>query len=61
MAKLIPARITPGGWLNACGMSAIVNYLIKRVEVYRDYKVHVDSNIDFEQFNGGLDIVTIAA
>ena len=42
-------------------MSAIVNYLIKRVEVYRDYKVHVDSNIDFEQFNGGLDIVTIAA
>ena len=39
----------------------IVNCLIKRVEVYRDYKLHIDFNIDFEQFNGGLDIVTFAA
>ena len=39
----------------------IVNCLIKRVEVYRDYKLHIDFNIDFEQFTGGLDIVTIAA
>ena len=38
----------------------IVNGLIKRVEVYRDYKLHIDFNIDFEQFCGGLDIVTIA-
>ena len=34
----------------------IVNCLIKRVEVCRDYKLHIDFNIDFEQFNGGLDI-----
>ena len=39
----------------------IVNCLIKRVDVYRDYKLHIDFNIDFEQFCGGLDIVTIAA
>ena len=39
----------------------IVNCLIKRVEVYRDYKLHIDFNIDFEQFSMGLDIVTIAA
>ena len=28
----------------------IVNCLIKRIEVYRDYKLHIDFNIDFEQF-----------
>ena len=39
----------------------IVNCLIRRVEVYRDYKLHIDFNIDFEQFSAGLDIVTIAA
>ena len=39
----------------------IVSCLIKRVEVYRDYKLHIDFNIDFEQFTGGLDIVAIAA
>lgn len=39
----------------------IVNCLIKRVEVYRDYKLHIDFNIDFGQFSMGLDIVTIAA
>ena len=39
----------------------IVNCLIKRVEVYRDYKLHIDFNIDFEQFSMGLDIVHIAA
>lgn len=39
----------------------IVNCLIKRVEVYRDYKLHIDFNIDFEQFSMGLDIVYIAA
>ena len=35
----------------------IVNCLIKRVDVYRDYKLH----IDIEQFSMGLDIVHIAA
>lgn len=35
----------------------IVNCLIKRVEVHRDYKLH----IDLEQFSLGMDIVTIAA
>lgn len=39
----------------------IVSSLISRVDVYRDYKLHIDFNIDFEQFIGGLDIVTIAA
>ena len=31
------------------------------VEVYRDYRLHIDFNIDFEQFSMGLDIVWIAA
>ena len=39
----------------------IVNCLISRVEVYRDYKLHIDFNIDFDQFSLGMDIVTIAA
>ncbi len=39
----------------------IVSCLISRVEVYRDYKLHIDFKIDFEQFSGGLDIVAIAA
>ena len=39
----------------------IVSCLIKRVDVYRDYKLHIDFNIDFAQFCEGLDIVTIAA
>ena len=37
----------------------IVNCLIKRVEVYRDYKLHIDFNIDLEQFV--LRFTTIAA
>lgn len=32
----------------------IVNCLIKRVEVYRDYKLHIDFNIDLEQFTTNL-------
>ena len=39
----------------------IVNCLIRRVEVYRDYKLHIDFNIDFAQFSLGLDIAEIAA
>ena len=39
----------------------IVNCLIKRIEVYRDYKLHIDFNIDFEQFSMGLDMISIAA
>ena len=35
----------------------IVGCLIKRVDVYRDYKLHIDFNIDFQQFSMGLDIV----
>lgn len=38
----------------------IVNCLIKRVEVYRDYKLHIDFNIDFEQFSLGMNIGEIA-
>ena len=39
----------------------IVSCLIRRVEVYRDYRMHIDFNIDFEQFSAGLDISAIAA
>ncbi|MBO5360586.1 MAG: ParB/RepB/Spo0J family partition protein [Clostridia bacterium] len=35
----------------------IVNCLIKRVEVYRGYKLKVEFNIDFEQFIAGIDKV----
>ena len=34
----------------------IVNCLIKRVEVYRDYKLHIDFNIDLEQFTTSITI-----
>ncbi len=30
--------------------------IINKVEVYRDYKLRIDFNIDFEQFQFGLDI-----
>ena len=39
----------------------IVSCLIRRVEVYRDYRLHIDFNIDLEQFSAGLDISAIAA
>ena len=39
----------------------IVSCLIRRVEVYRNYRLHIDFNIDFEQFSAGLDISAIAA
>ena len=40
----------------------IVNCLIKRVDVYRDYKIHVDFAIDLEQFGMGTeDIIAIPA
>ncbi len=39
----------------------IVNCLIRRIEVYRDYKLHIDFNIDFEQFSLGLDIEVLVA
>ena len=38
----------------------IVSYLIKRVEVYRDYKLHIDFNIDLEQFSLGADVMVAA-
>ena len=34
----------------------IVNCLIKRIDVYRDYRVHIDWGIDFDQFQFGLDL-----
>lgn len=37
----------------------IVNCLIKRVDVYRDYKIHVEFAIGLEQFNCGLDQMLI--
>ena len=33
----------------------VVGYLIKRVEVGNNYKLHIEMNINFEQFNIGLD------
>ena len=38
----------------------IVNCLIRRIEVYRGYKLHVDFNIDFTQFDLGLAMVEVA-
>ena len=35
----------------------IVNCLIRRIDVYRDYRLHIDFNIDLEQFGLGLDII----
>ena len=34
----------------------IVSCLIKRIDVYRDYRVHIDWGIDFDQFQFGLDL-----
>ena len=34
----------------------IVNCMIKRVEVFRDYKLNVEFNFDLNQFLHGLDI-----
>lgn len=34
-----------------------VNYLIKRIEVSRGYKLNIEFNIDFEQFIVGIDKV----
>ena len=39
----------------------IVSCLIRRVDGYRGYRVHIDFNIDFKQFSLGLDIAEIAA
>ena len=39
----------------------IVNCLISRVEVTRNYKLHVDFNIDLDQFSLGIDIPPTAA
>ena len=39
----------------------IVNCLIKRVDVYRDYKIHVEFAIGLEQFNCGLNQILIPA
>lgn len=35
--------------------------LTSRIEVYRDYKLHIDFNIDLNQFSLGMDITTNAA
>lgn len=48
------AEIYDGASLEAKKM--IINCLIKRVEVYRDYKLHIDFNIDLEQFTENLTI-----
>ncbi len=39
----------------------IIGCLIKRIEVYRGYKLHIDFNIDFEQFSLGMDVNKIMA
>ena len=38
----------------------IVSCLIKRAEVYWDYKLHIDFNIDLEQFSLGADVMVAA-
>ena len=38
----------------------IVNCLIRRVDVYRGYKLHIDFNFDYRQFVEGLDCIEAA-
>ena len=50
------------GWSELYELAAIetkkmiVNALIRRIDVYRGYRVHIDFNIDFDQFRYGLDL-----
>ncbi len=50
------------GWSKLYELAAIetkkmiVNALIRRIDVYRGYRVHIDFNIDFDQFRYGLDL-----
>ena len=39
----------------------IVNCLIKRVEVFKGYEVHVEFNIDYQQFCSGVEPTEIVA
>lgn len=39
----------------------VVNCLIGRIEVFRDYKLHIGFKIDPEQFSLGIDIPAVAA
>ncbi|MCI8331683.1 MAG: recombinase family protein [Clostridiales bacterium] len=39
----------------------VIGHLIRRIEVYRDYKLHIDFNIDFNQFSLGIDFSNLAA
>lgn len=39
----------------------IVNCLIKRVEVFKGYEVHVEFNIDYQQFCSGMEPTEIVA
>ena len=34
----------------------VVGYLINRIEVYTDYRLHIEFNINFAQFELGLEI-----
>ena len=34
----------------------VAGYLIKRIDVYSDYRLHIEFNINFAQFELGLDI-----
>ena len=38
----------------------IVNCFINRVDVYREYKLHIDFNFDYRQFVEGLDCIEAA-
>ncbi len=69
--KAVPASLNAqydgiiswAGMYDTASMEAkkmVVGCLIRRAEVYRDYKLRIDFNIDFEQFSMGLDVVTIA-
>ena len=34
----------------------VAGYLIKRIDVYTDYRLHIEFNINFAQFELGIDI-----
>ena len=39
----------------------IAGYLIKKISVYSGYRLHIEFNIDFEQYEHGLDITASVA
>lgn len=39
----------------------ITSYIIKRVNVFKDYKLDIELNLDIQQFLNGIDSITVSA